>query len=447
MQSSKSELSKNYSVESIVADDSRCDQAEDKDTSQSPSYCNHGPFCGCYSCNRNFRVGFNRSSDDLSVLPAESVNSNLVATPNCILQDVQVHLVNREMWHAFSNLGTEMIITRIGRRLFPTLEISLSGLDSDGRYIIKADITAADNHRYKYIPASGWVPVQNGNHAVITSHNSNVSFGTYEHPDSPNTGKFWMKANSISFKKMKLSNDKSCKTKGCIILNSMRKYQPRIHIMRIDAPNLGSRIAVFPETRFFAVTSYQNVQVTKLKIQNNPFAKAFRDSNSQLTNCQSINSYTTNQLSKNLLSSFREHNINSYPTTGYTPGYSNSYSLDGNRNFNTINRNNHHFAIYPATSLTPQVTRVSEPTPYYAASTYSNFPSSNSNPYVGAGFTSEYPYDSPLCNHLPAQSSDSNRNLNFQLIPSRPGYHSYNVNPPIALPSPVTSMNYNKEMR
>ena len=33
----------------------------------------------------------------------------------------------------------------------------------------------------------------------------------------------------------------------------------------------------FPETTFIAVTAYQNDKITQLKIQNNPFAKAFRD--------------------------------------------------------------------------------------------------------------------------------------------------------------------------
>ena len=34
----------------------------------------------------------------------------------------------------------------------------------------------------------------------------------------------------------------------------------------------------FPETTFIAVTAYQNEEVTQLKITNNPFAKAFRES-------------------------------------------------------------------------------------------------------------------------------------------------------------------------
>jgi T-box len=33
----------------------------------------------------------------------------------------------------------------------------------------------------------------------------------------------------------------------------------------------------FPETKFLAVTAYQNDRITQLKIDNNPFAKGFRD--------------------------------------------------------------------------------------------------------------------------------------------------------------------------
>lgn len=52
-----------------------------------------------------------------------------------------------------------------------------------------------------------------------------------------------------------------------IILNSMHKYQPRIHIVKADENNgFGSKNTafcthVFPETSFIAVTSYQNHKV------------------------------------------------------------------------------------------------------------------------------------------------------------------------------------------
>ncbi|KAI8428042.1 hypothetical protein MSG28_002336, partial [Choristoneura fumiferana] len=75
-----------------------------------------------------------------------------------------------------------------------------------------------------------------------------------------------------------------------IVLNSMHRYQPRIHLVKVrdgggpitDLTREQHRTFVFPETVFTAVTAYQNQLITKLKIDSNPFAKGFRDS-SRLT--------------------------------------------------------------------------------------------------------------------------------------------------------------------
>lgn len=61
----------------------------------------------------------------------------------------------------------------------------------------------------------------------------------------------------------------------------MHKYQPRFHIVRandiLKLPYSTFRTYLFPETEFIAVTAYQNDKITQLKIDNNPFAKGFRD--------------------------------------------------------------------------------------------------------------------------------------------------------------------------
>ncbi|XP_037955829.1 uncharacterized protein LOC119685577 [Teleopsis dalmanni] len=66
-----------------------------------------------------------------------------------------------------------------------------------------------------------------------------------------------------------------------IVLASMHKYQPRIHIIRTadltQIPWAPQQAFLFPETEFVAVTAYQNDRITKLKIDNNPFAKGFRE--------------------------------------------------------------------------------------------------------------------------------------------------------------------------
>jgi hypothetical protein len=58
----------------------------------------------------------------------------------------------------------------------------------------------------------------------------------------------------------------------------MHKYIPRLHIVKSnDLYALECSTYMFEETKFIAVTAYQNEQITQLKIDNNPFAKGFRD--------------------------------------------------------------------------------------------------------------------------------------------------------------------------
>ena len=71
----------------------------------------------------------------------------------------------------------------------------------------------------------------------------------------------------------------------------MHKFQPRVYLVLRRDGNCGPvtdiekeefRTFVFPETQFTAVTAYQNQCITKLKIESNPFAKGFRDTNSDM---------------------------------------------------------------------------------------------------------------------------------------------------------------------
>ena len=61
----------------------------------------------------------------------------------------------------------------------------------------------------------------------------------------------------------------------------MHKYQPRFHLVQASSiTHLAFspvKTIIFPETEFIAVTAYQNERITQLKIENNPFAKGFRD--------------------------------------------------------------------------------------------------------------------------------------------------------------------------
>ena len=53
----------------------------------------------------------------------------------------------------------------------------------------------------------------------------------YKHPDSPNYGEHWSKE-PISFQRVKLTN-KGSPTVEKIMLNSLHKYEPWIHIEQV----------------------------------------------------------------------------------------------------------------------------------------------------------------------------------------------------------------------
>ncbi|XP_015766997.1 PREDICTED: T-box transcription factor TBX20-like [Acropora digitifera] len=146
------------------------------------------------------------------------------------LEGVTATLESRELWDRFNELGTEMIITKSGRSCVVAARLSL---------LITEDLKSA---------------MKNASYA------KNFYF-------------------SLQKNGLQLSFPLQ------IVLNSMHKYQPRVHIVKrqdhksmvIDLNSEEVKTFEFPETSFIAVTAYQNQLITRLKIDSNPFAKGFRD--------------------------------------------------------------------------------------------------------------------------------------------------------------------------
>ncbi|KAK3736368.1 hypothetical protein QZH41_006144 [Actinostola sp. cb2023] len=140
------------------------------------------------------------------------------------LRNIKVELEGRELWERFNELGTEMIITKAGRRMFPTLRVSVSGVQPKANYLVLMDIVPVDDKRYRYAyHRSTWL--------VAGKADPPAQVRLYMHPDSPFTGEQLHKQ-IVSFEKVKLTNN----------------------------------------------DSDHNGHITRLKIDSNPFAKGFRDS-------------------------------------------------------------------------------------------------------------------------------------------------------------------------
>ncbi|XP_077021120.1 T-box transcription factor TBX4 isoform X3 [Tamandua tetradactyla] len=138
------------------------------------------------------------------------------------IENIKVGLHEKELWKKFHEAGTEMIITKAGRRMFPSYKVKVTGMNPKTKYILLIDIVPADDHRYKFCD-NKWMVAGKAEPAMPGR--------LYVHPDSPATGAHWMRQ-LVSFQKLKLTNN---------------HLDPFGHI-------------------------------TQLKIENNPFAKGFRGS-------------------------------------------------------------------------------------------------------------------------------------------------------------------------
>ena len=71
-----------------------------------------------------------------------------------------------------------------------------------------------------------------------------------------------------------IHNSDSCSNISSIAVNIT---QSNTKISQLNKQFQNYRSFIFTETKFIAVTAYQNHRITQLKIASNPFAKGFRD--------------------------------------------------------------------------------------------------------------------------------------------------------------------------
>ncbi|XP_026868973.2 MAX dimerization protein MGA a isoform X2 [Electrophorus electricus] len=217
-------------------------------------------------------TGSQKVSMSLSAMASSDNSNQLLNWPaETTCKGITVTLDNNSMWNEFFRCQTEMILTKQGRRMFPYCRFRISGLEPFQRYTLVMDMQPVDNHRYRWSDRR-WETNGKGDLHI---------FRSFVHPDSPATGLNWMQ-NPVSFYKLKLTNN-TLDQEGHIIVNSMHRYLPRFHIIPADKATdiqlSGPDVITFsfPQTEFFAVTAYQNLCITQLKIDYNPFAKGFRD--------------------------------------------------------------------------------------------------------------------------------------------------------------------------
>uniref|UniRef100_A0A8C7LK59 T-box domain-containing protein n=1 Tax=Oncorhynchus mykiss TaxID=8022 RepID=A0A8C7LK59_ONCMY len=111
---------------------------------------------------------------------------------------VGVTLENSNVWREFHCCGTEMILTKQGRRMFPYCRYRLTGLEPTRRYCLVLSITPVDTYRHRW-NLKEWEPSGPG------EPHTQASCRLFPHQDSSALGKVWM-ASLVSFYKLKLTN-------------------------------------------------------------------------------------------------------------------------------------------------------------------------------------------------------------------------------------------------
>ncbi|KAG0041644.1 T-box transcription factor tbx21, partial [Gryganskiella cystojenkinii] len=235
-------------------------------------------------------------------------------------------LVDGRLWDMFHQQGNEMIITKVGRCLFPCLRFRAVNLEPNSFYAICIDLELVDHQRLRFSdgtwkinpntdnsqsqPLKRFVRKKSSKSTAMTTATSaeeelnllgGVTGESYMHPDLFKPGSHWMQ-DTISFANIKLSNAKGNEASGSSITSpqkkdgkadpsparnchffhavSFHKYRPRVHLVKRSGSSRAKTTTTtytFERTEFVAVTHYQNSKVNDLKKAHNPHAKGFHD--------------------------------------------------------------------------------------------------------------------------------------------------------------------------
>ncbi|CAH8616480.1 unnamed protein product [Schistosoma margrebowiei] len=224
------------------------------------------------------------------------INNNNKDKNKLINNHIYFQLKEQKIWSDIYLHNTEMIATNTGRRIFPSLSVDVFGLNPNDQYIFLLDMLLIQPHIFKH-QGDRWII---SSQSEVLNHSHTLEGKYYIQEESPKTGAYWMES-GVNFTRVKITNTKEIKPyKNMIHVNSMHYYIPRISVVRLNhlmdnqsnyyhptsnssgISNQSNQLEligsyIIPGTQFYTVTAYQNPDVIRIKINNNPFAKGFRN--------------------------------------------------------------------------------------------------------------------------------------------------------------------------
>uniref|UniRef100_A0A1I7YT59 T-box domain-containing protein n=1 Tax=Steinernema glaseri TaxID=37863 RepID=A0A1I7YT59_9BILA len=189
-------------------------------------------------------------------------------------ENIKVEVYEKALWQEFYDIGNEMVLTKKGRKLFPQIGFTITGLDPKLPYNLALSFERADDNRYKY-SGDQWKHIGKGE----TRERGQFHY----HSDTMQRGEYWMKQDNIKFDKVKVTNYKDPKKpleRWLVYLRSMHRYTIYLHILRgeDDDPTAKKLIqsCKIETMEFITVTAYNNDRIKDKKVDHNKYAKGFR---------------------------------------------------------------------------------------------------------------------------------------------------------------------------
>ena len=198
MASKRTEVKQEEDVKSAVSDQEDVDVDDDESFSNSPDR------------RQTPDLSRQQKTPELKLKAEKKLIKNRVQEKSTCpeLNRVQCTLDNKDLWDKFCEFGMicEMIVTRVGRRMFPTVRVSFSNLDPEPgvKYLVLLDIVPCDNKRYRYAyHRSAWL--------VAGKADPAPPHRLYSHPDGPFTAE-QLNKQVVSFEKAKVTNNETDNT-------------------------------------------------------------------------------------------------------------------------------------------------------------------------------------------------------------------------------------------
>lgn len=117
-----------------------------------------------------------------------------VVIPACVLVSLSIFTC---LW--VYRCVPSFVVPCLCRRMFPCLQVQLSGLDPTSDYILMIDFVACEDKRFRYsFHRSSWV--------VAGKADIQLPSRIHVHPDSPTSGLQWM-SQPVTFDKLRLTNN------------------------------------------------------------------------------------------------------------------------------------------------------------------------------------------------------------------------------------------------